>query len=65
MHKKLIWDPVQYSNYYRTQPSHAPVSKAKYQAKSKLKVWSENIKKALTEMEKTICIMGASWKTKK
>jgi hypothetical protein len=27
-------------------------SKAKYQAKSKLKVWSENIKKALTEMKK-------------
>ena len=39
--------------------------KAKYQTKSKLKVWSENIKNALTEMEKTICIMGASCKTKK
>jgi hypothetical protein len=48
MHKKLIWDPVQYSNYYGTQPSHAPVVRLNTKTQSMVR----EHKKALRDMKK-------------
>jgi hypothetical protein len=61
MHKRLIWDPVQYSNYYGTQPSHAPVVRLNTKTQSMVR----EHKKGIERDEKTICIMSASWKTKR